>query len=94
MSLGNISHTSNRIKTEREARKARSQKRRDKTNMYSADNKNALEFKEISDVELEVIKTTINKNIRKEKRKLLIKTLIGSVIILFGIYIILSKIIN
>ncbi len=35
-----MAHASREIKRNREEKMARSQKRRDKTNMYSADNKN------------------------------------------------------
>lgn len=82
MSLGNISHTSNRIKLEREARHVRSQKRKGITNMYSSAQKTELQFKEFTNDELEIAKNNIRKRIKKEKKQLFIKTHIVSTIIL------------
>jgi len=82
MSLGNISHTSNRIKKERKARIARSQKRNDIRNMYSATQKTGLQFKEFSKEEVKQAKVDVRIRVKKEKRQLFIKVLIASAIVL------------
>lgn len=86
MSLGNMSHTSNRIKLEREARLLRSQKRNDRTNMYSAEKKKPLIFKEFTGKEIKLAKINVRKRMKKEKRELFIKVIVTSTIILYGIY--------
>ncbi|PHR72936.1 MAG: hypothetical protein COA67_04320 [Lutibacter sp.] len=86
MSLGSMSHTSNRIKTEREARLVRSQKRNGRTNMYSAVNKKPLLFGEFTEEEIKLAKRNVRKKIKTEKRQLLIKVLITSLILIYGIY--------
>ena len=71
-----MSHTSNRIKNERAARMARSQKHNDLTNMYSATDRKPLVFKEFTDEEIELAKINVRKRIKREKKKIFIKTLI------------------
>ena len=91
---GYMLHIIRQITTDRDYNRTLLKNRRSKNSSLISKENMALKFKEVPEKELKIIKLSIRKKLQKEKRQLLIRTLIGSVIILIGIYIILSKIIT